>query len=155
MDKWGKLIMDVKINAVKMPIVNETANKLDIKTNDEFKFTLLSKIDEASLQEKLNLMINDITEQGNKIAKHMDVKDMKKYRELIRDFVNEVVSHSHKFSRENFLDRRGRHRVYGIVKLVDKNVDELAKELINEEKNNLKILGHVDEIRGLLLDIMT
>jgi uncharacterized protein YaaR (DUF327 family) len=147
--------MDLKINSVNMPNINDSINKSDKKTNEEFKFTLLSKIDESSLQEKLNVMIQDITEQGNKIAKHMDVKDMKKYRELIKDFVNEVVTHSHKFSRENFLDRRGRHRVYGIVKLVDKNVDELAKELIKEEKNNIKILSHVDEIKGLLLDILT
>ncbi|MCT4685708.1 MAG: YaaR family protein [Vallitalea sp.] len=138
-----------------MPDMNDNINRIDNNNNKEFKFTLLSKIDESSLQDKLNMMINDITEQGKKIAKHMDVKDMKKYRELIKDFVNEVVTHSHKFSRENFLDRRGRHRVYGIVKLVDKNLDDLAKELIQEEKNNLNILGHVDEIRGLLLDIMT
>jgi uncharacterized protein YaaR (DUF327 family) len=45
--------------------------------------------------------------------------------------------------------------MYGIVNLVDKNLDALAKELIQEEKNNLNILGHVDEIRGLLLDILT
>lgn len=147
--------MDLKVNTVKMPDISDNINKIDNKNNEEFKFTLLSKIDESSLQEKLNMMIGDITEQGNKIAKHMDVKDMKKYRELIKDFVNEVVTHSHKFSRENFLDRRGRHRVYGIVKLVDKNLDDLAKELIQEEKNNLNILGHVDEIRGLLLDILT
>ncbi|QUH29379.1 YaaR family protein [Vallitalea guaymasensis] len=147
--------MDLKVNTVKMPDMNDNINRIDNNNNKEFKFTLLSKIDESSLQDKLNMMINDITEQGKKIAKHMDVKDMKKYRELIKDFVNEVVTHSHKFSRENFLDRRGRHRVYGIVKLVDRNLDDLAKELIQEEKNNLNILGHVDEIRGLLLDIMT
>jgi uncharacterized protein YaaR (DUF327 family) len=151
----GDIAMDLKVNTVKMPDMNDNINRIDNNNNKEFKFTLLSKIDESSLQDKLNMMINDITEQGKKIAKHMDVKDMKKYRELIKDFVNEVVTHSHKFSRENFLDRRGRHRVYGIVKLVDKNLDDLAKELIQEEKNNLNILGHVDEIRGLLLDIMT
>jgi uncharacterized protein len=151
----GDITMDLKVNAVKMPDMNDNINKIDNNNSKEFKFTLLSKIDESSLQEKLNVMINDITEQGKKIAKHMDVKDMKKYRELIKDFVNEVVTHSHKFSRENFLDRRGRHRVYGIVKLVDKNLDDLAKELIQEEKNNLNILGHVDEISGLLLDILT
>lgn len=147
--------MDLKVNTIKMPDMNESINKVDNKNGKEFKFTLLSKIDEASLKEKLNTMIDDISKQGEKIAKHMDVKDMKKYRELIKDFVNEVVTHSHKFSRENFLDKRGRHRVYGIVKLVDKNLDDLAKELIQEEKNNINILGHVDEIRGLLLDIMT
>ena len=146
--------MDLKVNAMKMPDV-KTINKVDNKVDKEFKFTLLSKIDEEFLKDKLDIMISDITKQGEKIAKHMDVKDMKKYRELIKDFVNEVVTHSHKFSRENFLDRRGRHRVYGIVKLVDKNLDDLAKELIKEEKNNINILGHVDEIRGLLLDIMT
>ncbi|GMQ60272.1 YaaR family protein [Vallitalea sediminicola] len=147
--------MDLKVNNVKMPDMNDSISKIDNNNSKEFKFTLLSKIDESSLQEKLNVMINDITEQGKKIAKHMDVKDMKRYRELIKDFVNEVVTHSHKFSRENFLDRRGRHRVYGIVKLVDKNLDDLARELIQEEKNNLNILGHVDEISGLLLDILT
>ena len=69
--------------------------------------------------------------------------------------MNEVVNRSHKFSRENFLDRRGRHRVYGLVKLVDKNLDELAGELVKEEKDHIAILGKVDEIRGLLLDIST
>ena len=68
--------------------------------------------------------------------------------------MNEVVTHSHEFSRENFLDRRGRHRVYGIVRLVDKNLDDLAKELVKDEKDNLTILNKVGEIQGLLLDIV-
>ena len=83
----------------------------------------------------------------------MDVLDMRHYRELIREFMNEVVNRSHKFSRQNFLDRRGRHRVYGMIKLIDKTLDELALELMNEEKDAISILSKIDEIRGLLLDI--
>lgn len=41
------------------------------------------------------------------------------------------------------------------IKLVDKNLDDLAGELVKEEKDHLAILGKVDEIRGLLLDIST
>ncbi len=93
--------------------------------------------------------------QGDKLAKKRDIKDMKRYRGLIKEFMNEIVSRSHEFSRENFLDRRGRHRVYGIIRLIDKNLDELAAELIKEEKDNITILQKVDEIRGLLLDIFT
>lgn len=99
--------------------------------------------------------MEDITAQGEKITQHTDIRDMKRYRELVKDFMNEVVNRSHKFSRENFLDRRGRHRVYGIVKLVDKNLDELASELVKDEKDHLAILNKVGEIRGLLLDIST
>ncbi len=45
--------------------------------------------------------------------------------------------------------------MYGIVKLVDKNLDELASELVKDEKDHLAILSKVGEIRGLLLDIST
>ena len=125
------------------------------RSDGSFKFTLASHIEEAELQEKLNGLMNDITEQGEKLTEHMDIRDMKKYRTLVKDFLNEIVNRSHKFSRENFLDRRGRHRVYGIVKLVDKNLDDLASELVKDEKDHLAILSKVGEIRGLLLDVCT
>ncbi len=146
--------MDMKVNKTMMPNVSEATKASEVAKDGDFKFTLLSKIEEGELQTKLDGMIKDITTQGDKIAKHMDIKDMKKYRELVKDFMNEVVTHSHKFSRENFLDKRGRHRVYGIVKLVDKNLDELAQELLNDEKSHLNILGKIDDIKGLLLDMI-
>ncbi|TCL00037.1 hypothetical protein EDC19_0017 [Natranaerovirga hydrolytica] len=146
--------MDIKLNQVQMNTVNEIEKK-ENTTEKSFEFTLISKIEESDLKNRLNHLLEEINDQGEKISKHMDVKDMKKYRELIKDFMNEVVTRSHKFSRENFLDRRGRHRVYGIVKRVDENLDELASELIKDEKNQLNILNKVDEIRGLLLDVLT
>ena len=120
-----------------------------------FEINSLSNIEEKDLQEKLKNLMQDITDQGERISKHMDIKDMKRYRELVKSFMNEITSRSHEFSRENFLDRRGRHRVYGIVKLVDKNLDDLAGELMKEEKDHLAIVGKIDDIRGLLLDIST
>ena len=144
--------MDIKVNDIK-PSSQVQSVKSTASSDDSFKFTLISNIEEKDLQEKLGNMMQEITEQGEKIAKHMDIKDMRKYRQLVKDFLNEVVNRSHKFSRENFLDRRGRHRVYGIVKLVDKNLDELAGELVKEEKNHIEIVGRIDDIRGLILDI--
>ena len=99
--------------------------------------------------------MEEITMQGDKLAKHRNVKDMKKYRGLIKEFMNEIINRSHSFSRENFLDKRGRHRVYGIVRLVNEKLDELAQELVKEEKDHLGILSKIGEIRGLLLDIFT
>lgn len=146
--------MAFKVDAINATQPVESAQPVE-KGDGSFKFTLASHVEEAELQEKLNGLMEDITTQGEKLSKHMDIRDMKKYRELVKDFLNEVVNRSHKFSRENFLDRRGRHRVYGIVKLVDKNLDDLASELVKDEKDHLAILSKVGEIRGLLLDIST
>lgn len=146
--------MDIKVNST--PQVTQVPDTSQTETGDgSFKFTLASAITDADLQAKVDMLLTDISAQGNRIAQHMDIRDMKQYRELIREFMNEVVFRSHKFSRENFLDRRGRHRVYGLIKLIDTNLDELAQELVKDEKDHIAILSKIGEIRGLLLDILT
>ena len=145
--------MDIKVNQT--PVTNQVQPKAPVpETDGSFKFTLISNIEEQELQSRLHVMMEEITHQGKRLTKHMDVRDMKKYRLLIKNFMNEIVNHSHKFSRENFLDRRGRHRVYGMIKLIDENLDALAIELIKDEKDQIAILSKIDEIRGLLLDIL-
>lgn len=146
--------MDIKVNQVQQPVQIEQTPQTQ-EADGTFKFTLVSRIEEQDLQNALTHMMEEITRQGDKLAKHRDIKDMKRYRALIKDFMNEIVNRSHSFARENFLDRKGRHRVYGIIRLIDKNLDELAQELVKDEKDNIAILNKIGEIRGLLLDIFT
>ena len=146
--------MDIKVSGVQQAApVEQTVQAQE--TGGTFKFTLVSRIEEQELQNALANMMEEITRQGEKLSKHRDIKDMKRYRALIKDFLNEVVNRSHAFSRENFLDRKGRHRVYGIIRLIDENLDQLAQELVKDEQDNLAILSKIGEIRGLLLDIFT
>ena len=128
--------MEIKVDQVQQAMPVEQQQNVQ-QTDDSFKFMLASNIEEAALADRLQLMMEEITMQGDK------------------DFMNEIVNRSHKFSRENFLDRRGRHRVYGIIRLVDEKLDELAQELVKDEKDTISILAKVGEIRGLLLDIFT
>ena len=146
--------MDMKVNAAMAPAPVETPTQVS-QSDGTFKFTLASHIQEADLQARLSSLMEEITMQGDRLAKKRDIRDMKKYRGLIKEFMNEIINRSHQFSRENFLDRRGRHRVYGIIRMVDQTLDELAQELVKDEKDNLAILAKIGEIRGLLLDIFT
>lgn len=146
--------MDIKVNQAPAAMPAESTAPA-ASVDEGFRFALTSAIEDTDLQQQLEKMLKDITKQGELIARHMDIRDMKKYRGQIKEFLNEVVNRSHKFSRENFLDRKGRHRVYGIVRLIDSNLDELAQELCEEEKDHIKILSKIGEITGLLLDIFT
>ena len=146
--------MVIKLNQVQQ--INQSTPKPPVQDTDgAFKFTLISHIEDQNLQARLHFLLDEISAQGKKLGKRMDVRDMRQYRELIRVFMNEIVSRSHKFTRENFLDRKGRHRVYTMIKLVNKELDELALELIKDEKDHMLILNKIDEIRGLLIDILT
>ena len=135
--------MDIKINQITAPgQVYDSTKAPD--SNEEFKFMLMSKISEEDLQARLGFLMEEITMQGDRISKKKDIKDMRRYRSLIKDFMNEIVSRSHSFS-----------RVYGIIRLVDETLDELAQELMKEQKDNITILQKIGDIRGLILDIFT
>ncbi|SFQ04962.1 hypothetical protein SAMN04487928_11669 [Butyrivibrio proteoclasticus] len=146
--------MDIRVNNIQQSNLVQAQEQVQEASGD-FKFVLTSKLEDANLAERLNLMLQDIVQQGQKIGKRNDIKDMQRYRLLIKDFLNEVVTRSHTFSRENFLDRKGRHRVYGIIRQVDDELDELARELVKDEKDNIGILAKIGQIEGLLLDIFT
>ena len=146
--------MDIKVNQLQQVQQVEEPKEVQNASGDEFRFALMSHIEEKDLQERLTLMMDEITMQGEKIKKRKNITDMRKYRSLIKSFMNEVINRSHKFSRENFLDRRGRHRVYGIIRRIDENLDKLAEELMKEEKDNIQVLGLIGEIRGMLIDLL-
>ena len=145
--------MDLRVSEILQKTLGEAGLNKPTAKHEEFSFTL-DKLSEVGLKDRLAVLIDDINIQGERINRHMDIGDLKHYRSLISDFINEVVTHSHEFSRDNYLDKRGRHRVYGIVRVINKELDDLAQELLKSEKNALTILDKTGQIQGLLLDLI-
>lgn len=144
---------NIKISEILTARFNEVNTVKERPAQEDFRFTL-NRLSDEGLASRLQGLIGDIATQGRRVAEHMDFGELKTYRRLVTDFINEVITHSHEFSRENFLDRRGRHHVYGIVRLVNQDLDDLAQELLKREKDHLAILDKIDEIHGLLLDMI-
>ena len=105
-------------------------------------------------QARLTEMRNKIAEQGKRLGDRVDVREFEKYRRLIRDFLDEVVSNGYTFSREDAYASHGRHRYIATVRVVDKVLEELGKEVMKEQADRIEILHKIDDIRGLLLDLM-
>jgi uncharacterized protein YaaR (DUF327 family) len=104
--------------------------------------------------ERLCEMKKAIDEQGERLADRVDVKEYERYRSLIREFIEEIVSNGYAFCREDAYASRGRHRYIATVKVIDEKLDELGKEVIKEHADRIEILNRIDDIRGLLMDLM-
>jgi uncharacterized protein YaaR (DUF327 family) len=114
----------------------------------------LKHAEERSCHERLEGLVNEIVLQGEKLSKRADLKELKIYKRLVADFLDEALNGSRKFFKHSFLDRRGRQRVFAVVKKVDENLDALTRQVLSSEKDNIKILQRLDEIKGLILDII-
>ncbi|MEW9123174.1 MAG: YaaR family protein [Thermotaleaceae bacterium] len=126
--------------------------KSEKESTDSFSIRFKELKGDSTL-EKLTNLLNDIDKQTEKFDKNLYLGDLIKYKKLVKDFLDVAVRNSHQFSKESFLDRRGRHRVFSIVRQVDNELENLTQKFLQDEKDRIHILKKVDDIRGLLLDI--
>lgn len=114
----------------------------------------LVKAENGSYEQQLEELVNKIVKQGEKLGKRVDIKELRDYKRLISEFLEVAVGTSRKFSKQSLLDRRGRHKIFALIKNVNNEVDLLTQEVMSGEKDNINILRRIDDIRGLILDIM-
>jgi uncharacterized protein len=74
---------------------------------------------------------------------------------MVKEFMEEAVNSGLQLEEQRGFNRRGRTKVYKIVKEVDSRLTQLANDVINKEKSQLDILSKVGEIQGLLINIYT
>lgn len=148
--------MKVSENLGKSPGIAGTLGKEEKKVSGSRESAFQSqikRIEGQDHQERVRQLAERIAEQGDKLGKKVDIRELKVYKKLISEFLDEAVNNSHKFSKESFLDKRGRFKVYATVKKVNSELEALTEEVLKEEKDNIRILQRVDDIRGLIMDL--
>jgi uncharacterized protein YaaR (DUF327 family) len=131
-----------------------TEYRKEIKSDVNIFRNKLIQAEYDNITEKLSDLAEKIFVQGKKLEKRMDIKEYVVYKRFISEFLNEYVNNSFKFSKQRMMDRRGRYRTFSIVKKINDELDELAGNLLNGQKDNLKVLKSLDYIRGLILDML-
>lgn len=128
-------------------------NKVSDKSGAQFS-SQLDRHFSQNQDEELQKKALEIDKQGKHLSSHIDISELKTYKRLVMEFLDEAVRGSSRFSKESFLDRRGRHRVFATVKTINEKLEQLTREVLSSERDNLKILSRIEDIRGLVLDLI-
>ena len=113
----------------------------------------LEAVNEKNYAERLRAMSDAIAEQGDRIGRRADIVELKRYREMVAEFLNEAVRYSFEFHKESRMDARGRHRIYAVVKRINERLEDLTTEVLKEQQDNIKIMEAIGDIKGLILDM--
>lgn len=148
MNRINRLGMD-KMSAVD---ITRAVDKKAVK--DTFKMKL-NELEQDQIRNELKVLYDKIEAQSNKLQDRLFIDDLINYKKLVKEFLNVTVNNSHVFFKESSLDRRGRHRIYSLVKKVDQELDELTKDFIDIENSRINILKRLDDIKGILMDVIT
>ncbi|QQK75944.1 YaaR family protein [Salicibibacter cibarius] len=102
--------------------------------------------------DRLQAAMNTIEDQGKMLAEFRTAKELREYKKLIRNFMDDVVRNGLQIEDRRSFNRRGTNACR-IVTEVDEKLMRLTEDMIENEAVHLDILAHVDEIRGLLLNL--
>ncbi len=104
-------------------------------------------------EEHITRLLREIEVQGQRLSKSMTVRDLHLYKNLVKRFMEEAVKYGVALDERRGSGRRGRGRIYKIIKEVDKKLLDLTDAILQQEKSGLDILNRIGEIRGMLINL--
>lgn len=110
---------------------------------------------QRALKEELTALLADIEEQGERLSRRLTIAELLRYKKLISTFLDKAVSNMYTTLKYNHFDQNGGHSIHHIVKTIDRRLEELTEEVLKQEKDTLAVLGYIDDVKGLLMDIIT
>lgn len=120
------------------------------------------------LKDNVDLAGNDLSEQVN-------TENIQKFKQAVSNFVKFIVMNNYQVSSKR-KQRMGHdltvpsrtkffYSTYSIpphkadpkyqIEVINKKIDELTRYTLQNQMNNLKILAQVNEIKGLIVDLMS
>ncbi len=102
---------------------------------------------------QLQEILKKIDKQGARLTNTPTYDELKAYRDLVKDFVDEAVGRMYQLHIQAGWDRQGRQKVYMTVRKIDKKLEELAEKIRTGQTDALDIVASHDAIRGMLVDL--
>jgi uncharacterized protein YaaR (DUF327 family) len=102
----------------------------------------------------LSRLLDEVHASGDKLKENPTIEIVQAYKRSVRDFVHYVVERSYaveeKTSGGSILKRKKFYR----IAVIDESLEKLAAEILRNQRDKLEILRRVDEIYGMLVDLL-
>lgn len=104
----------------------------------------------SKTKEELDAYMVEIKKTGERLVTTQNYTDVIKYKHAIKGYLKSIVDYVYTLNKkDSFWDSN----YFTTVNTVNEKLDEMTRELIYEQKENINMASKIDEINGLLIDI--
>jgi uncharacterized protein YaaR (DUF327 family) len=119
-------------------------------------------------REAAEKLLDDVRSAGDDLRNRPFPQEILHYKKAVRDFIHYVVENGlgvdeqigiPKYLRPGYRGRRGapdsqERTVRHVIQVVDRKLEEMAARLLSEQLSQLELLSRLEEINGLLVDLL-
>ena len=125
--------------------IENKGNKQKSSFNDSF-----NQANKFKSKEEIELYIREIKSMGNRVVATKNYNDVVNYKKVIKSYLKSVVDYMYSLNQDSsFWDGN----YLKTVKVVDEKLEDITKELLYDQKDNIDLATKIDEINGLLIDM--
>ncbi|MED4069682.1 YaaR family protein [Priestia endophytica] len=103
--------------------------------------------------QQLQQLMAGIEDQGQRLARSQTLREMAKYKMLIRRFIKEAVEFGLDLKDSRSFSYDGQTQKLTTVEEIDEKLIELTKDITNQQANSISLLKKLGEIKGLLINL--
>jgi uncharacterized protein YaaR (DUF327 family) len=104
-------------------------------------------------EEALQELLDDVHSSGDALRLRPLAEEIKRYKQAVRHFLHYVVENGYSVKTENYLfNHEKRHKA--LIEVVDRKLEQLATGVLSGQLGQIDILARLDEITGLLVDLL-
>jgi uncharacterized protein YaaR (DUF327 family) len=126
-----------------------------VEQTAEQSLPLFDLDDQAPHRENLEGLLDDVHETGEKLIDSQSMENIKRYRQVVSAFLDYVVTHMLSVEEQTSGGNILRRKRFTQVKIIDDKLERLIGEVLRNQDKQLDVLEKINEIRGLLIDLIT
>jgi uncharacterized protein YaaR (DUF327 family) len=112
-------------------------------------------LDDQEHARTLEGLLDELHESGEALLQTQSLDNIRKYRQAVRAFLDHVVNGMLAVDEQVSGGSVLRRKRFTQVKVVDGKLERLAAEVLQNQGRQLDLLEKINEIRGLLVDLIT
>jgi len=145
-------------------------NKTEEQAEEFQSNGLPPEIQSLSFDDAVIFLKDRVDNSGNALSEEFSQENLENFKKSVSQFIKFIVDNnfevsSKKSRRPQFVSPVNFFSTYNTkarlkdpkvqVNVINEKLDNLARDMLNTQMNNLKLLQQVDEIKGLIVDLLS
>lgn len=115
-----------------------------------------------TMEDAVIFLKDEVDVAGDNLAANPDLEQIENYRRKLSNFLKyvsrnnyEVLTYARKYKGRPLLEKKtGKPAYYVQIQVINEKLAQLTDDLIYNHRKNINILARVEEINGLIVDLM-
>jgi uncharacterized protein YaaR (DUF327 family) len=104
--------------------------------------------------ETLQGLLDDVHRAGEDLKNRPFPEEIIRYKQAVKNFLNHITENSYALEEHTSGANLLKRKKFTLVQVVDRKLEQLAADILSGQTAQLELLARIDEIKGLLVNLL-